>query len=253
MLTLKSESLDLIRGVELSIDLLSGGLEAIAERVDLQFEEADFEVKDFSLVDSDGNFLDDETASALVYKKISFSGPALSTDERVWATLSLGSHFEYSLKRWARQIPEDPTPEEAHHFLQNHLFCATSRNRYRSNSLARLWWRRRYIDKALSRNKDKAAHLFFSEGYADWVANLLERPNLAAIPSVADAIIETSYERFVGGGKKYDRLLFRGMLTKLDLIAGAVVPSLLDYEEICEEINRKYQVIVDSSFDEVVD
>lgn len=253
MLTLKSESLDAIRGVEFAIDLWSGGLEAVSERVDLKFEEADFEIKDFSLVDSAGSLLDDETASSLVYKKINFSGPALSTDERVWATLSLGPHFEYSRKRWARQIPDEPTPEEANTFLQNHLFCATSRIRNGSNSLARLWWRRRYIDKALSRNKDKAAHLFFSEGYTDWVVNFLERPNLAAIPSVADAIIETSYERFVDGGRKYDRLLFRGMLTRLDLIAGGVVPSLLDYEQICDEINRKYQAIVDSSFDENLD
>jgi hypothetical protein len=253
MLTLKSESLEAIRGVEFAIELLEGGLEAISNRVDLQFEEADYEIKDFSLVDSDGNLLDDETASSLVYKKINFPGPALSTDERVWATLSLGPHFEYSRKRWARQIPAKPTPEEAHTFLQNHLFCGSSRKRYRSHSLARLWWRRRYIDAALSQHKDKAAHLFFSEGYSDWVANLLERPNLAAISSVADAIIETSFERFVEGGRKYDRMLFRGMLTKLDLIAGGVVPSLFDYEKICDEINRKYQAVVDSSFDDAED
>jgi len=253
MLTLKSESLDAIRGAELAIDLLAGGLAAVKERVDLKFEEADFEIEDFSLVDSAGNLLDDETASSLVYEKIQFSSPALSTDERVWATLSLGPHFEYSRKRWSRQIPDEPTSEEAKTFLQNHLFCGTSRIRYRSNSLARLWWRRRYVDKALSRHKDKANHLLFSEGYTDWVVNFLERPNLAAIPAVADAIIETSYERFVGGGKKYDRMLFRGMLTKLDLIAGAVVPSLLDYEQVCDEINRKYQSIVDSSFDDTGD
>ena len=253
MLTLKSESLELMRDPQFAIDLLSGGLDLMSERLGLQNEEADVEIKPFALVDSEKNILDDETASALVYNRISFASTSLSTDERVWATLSFGPYFEYSLKRWKKQIPVDPTAEEAYSFLQRHFFCPTSRLRYRSNALARLWWRRRYIDKSLTKNRDKAVHLFFSEGYSDWVAQLLERPNLAAIPSVGDAIVETSYSRFVEGGKKYDRPLFRGMLTKLDLIAGGVVPSLLDFEEISHEINRTYQTVLDSDADEVID
>lgn len=244
MLVLTTASLNKIRYIDFAEALFSGGLEAVEAGQSLEYEEAEFDIDDFSLLDSDGKLLDDENASSIIYKKIQFPSTAMSTDERIWATLSLGSHFKYSLNRWSRG-PESSATEDVHNFVQSHFFCATARIRYRSNSLARLWWRRRYIDRVVSTDKQKAAHLFFSEGFADWGVQFLERPNLAAIPELANAIIDTSYERFVASGRSYDRSAFRGMLTKLDIIAGSTVPTLLSYDEIREAVTKTYRLVTE--------
>ena len=252
MLILTSESLNKIRDEEFAATLLKGGLSSIEKIVPIEYEEADFEIGDFSLLDSSGKPLDDEDASNILYKKIQFPSTALSTDERVWATLALGPHFGYSSARWSRGF-DSGSGEDVHRYVQNHFFCPTSRVRYRSNALSRLWWKRRYIDKALTTDRQKASHLFFSEGFSDWSVQLLERPNLAAIPAVANAIVDSSYERFVEGGRNYDRSAFRGMLTKLDIVAGSTVPTLLSYEDVREVIDRTYRLVVESPDSEEID
>lgn len=244
MFILTTESLDKLKHQEFAEDLLKGGLASVDKAIPLDYEEAEFEIEDFSLLDSAGKPLDDEDASNILYKKISFPSTALSTDERVWATLALGPHFSYASARWRREF-EGASLEDVHRYVQSHFFCATSRLRYRSNALSRLWWRRRYIDRALTTDRQKAAHLFFAAGFSDWAVQLLERPNLAAIPEVANAIVDSSYERFVEGGRRYDRAAFRGMLTKLDIVAGSTVPTLLSYEVVRDVIDRTYRLVVE--------
>lgn len=252
MLILTTESLNKVRDEEFAVTLMKGGLAAIEKAIPLEYEEAEFQIADFSLLDSSGKPLDDEDASNIVYKKIQFPSTAVSTDERVWATLALGPQFGYSLARWKRGL-DGGTSEEVHRYVQSHFFCPTSRARYRSSAISRLWWKRRYIDKVLTTDRQKASHLFFSEGFSDWGVQLLERPNLAAIPEVANAIVDSSYERFVEGGRNYDRSAFRGMLTKLDIVAGSTVPTLLRYEVVREVIDRTYRLVVESPESEDID
>jgi len=244
MRSLDSRSLDLIRSVDYAEVLLSGGLAAVSEMIEILMEENGVEVSEFTLLDSNGKPLPDHIASTIVYEAISFESTAQSTDERFWVSLALGEHRKYSVLRWEHQL-NDTSPQSIKKHLDTHFFCTTRRNRFRDHSLSRLWWMRRFIETSEGLDRAKAEELFFGKGFTDFPVQLLGRPNIASLPVATREIVDFAHERFVKGGQKYDRPRVRGMLMNLDILAGHQIPALIDPSEIRSTIEKAYALELD--------
>lgn len=239
MRTLDARSLDQIRSADYAEVLYRGGISEVADLLEIQMEENGVEVGDFSLLDSKGKVLADRIASSIIYEAISFRSTAQSTDERFWVSLALGEQRDYSVLRWEHALRDSSLKSIKKH-LDNHFFCATTRNRFRDHALSRLWWMRRFIETSEGLDRAKAEELFFGEGYSDFPVQLLGRPNIASLPVAVREIIEFAHQRFVSGGQKYDRPRVRGMLMNLDILAGHQIPALIDSSAIRSTIEKAY-------------
>jgi hypothetical protein len=179
----------------------------------------------------------DKENAAVLYSALSDLTPVEAADERLWVTLALGEYREYLSARW----PKSAKVEFSAH-LDNHVFATTSRNRFRDQAIARLWWIARFIDRNFSDETEKAYAVFFTLD-SDVLSSYLGRPNLVAVPGVARAVVEVAHKAFISQEKTapYDRDKFRDFLKDLDLENGRQLVSHKNSELIRSQVEETFK------------
>jgi hypothetical protein len=237
MKVLVQDSLEALRNWESLSQVWEHGLEAATKALDLQFEEVDLQLNPVSLVDSSGAVMTELEAGRRLYSHLSFANTLQSTDERIWVSLTLNHFWEYFQLRWPLSSKSSSTDIEK--IIRNHLFCYTSRMRFRDQPISSLWWRQRYVQKTTVEIASKAEKLLFDFN-SDFPVQFLGRPNISSLPPIAVALIEFMHKLFIEDGRKYDRILIRNLLKNLDLSGGFRVASSLSNEEAKELIQAEF-------------
>ena len=182
------------------------------------------------------NNFDKENAKSL-FSSLSNLSPIEAADERIWVTLALGIYREYLSARW----PKSSKVEfDAH--LDNHVFATTSRNRFRDQAIARLWWIARFIERNFAEDTEKAYEVFFDLD-ADVLSSYLGRPNLVSIQAVAQAVVEIAHRAFIPSTNsiRYDRQKFRDFLKDLDLENGRQLVSHKSPQQIAVQVETTFR------------
>ena len=162
--------------------------------------------------------------------------PALATDERLWATLALREFHTYSISRW---LPEDSEDKQKHKYFNGHVLTSTSRDRWRGQSVARLWWVanfRRNLDEAM---QDKFLEVYYFN--SDLGQQFLGKPSLSLSKKLASAIIEVVYENLLANSSvAWDRNKFRTFMKRLDLLVGRRKMEAVDEVQLKREISELF-------------
>jgi hypothetical protein len=154
--------------------------------------------------------------------------PALATDERLWATLALGLFGEYSRKRW---LPDKADSEQHRLYAVNHVFGATTRDFWRNQSVARLWWMRKYAAQLSPSDPQKA--LKFLLHNSDIVSQVLGKPSIGTSKNLSQAIFHIAYDALLENQTHaYRRDYFRKFMRQVDLLAGRSLLSALSVSEL---------------------
>lgn len=179
----------------------------------------------------------DKENAATLYSALRDFTPIEAADERIWVTLALGEYRDYLTARW----PKSPKVEFSAH-LNNHVFATTSRNRFRDQAIARLWWIARFIERNFSEETEKAYAVFFTLD-SDVLTSYLGRPNLVAVPDVARAVVDVAHKSFISpmSAVSYDRDRFRGFLKDLDLENGRQLVSHKNSELIRSQVEETFK------------
>jgi hypothetical protein len=162
--------------------------------------------------------------------------PALATDERLWATLALREFHTYSISRW---LPEDSKDKQKYKYFTGHVLTSTSRDRWRGQSVARLWWVanfRRNLDEAM---QDKFLEVYYFN--SDLGQQFLGKPSLSLSKKLASAIIEVVYENLLANSSvAWDRNKFRTFMKRLDLLVGRRKMEAVDEVQLKREISQLF-------------
>jgi hypothetical protein len=151
----------------------------------------------------------------ILYEALSELDPREAADERVWVALALGKYKAYTHSRWSKS-----TKVSYENHVKNHIMASTSRNRFRDQSIARLWWIGRYVARNFADDPNVAFDVFFDLD-SDLLNSFLGRPNLAALSPVARSIIKVTHAKFIGAGAvPFHRKKYREFLMALDLESG---------------------------------
>lgn len=160
--------------------------------------------------------------------------PADAIDERLWVTLALGAYRGYMLDRW----PKDSSELGKH--VINHVFASTGRGRERDHAVARLWWSAYYVSRFAPAKLGATLKAFFSN--SDLSVQLLGRPNLAAVPSIARGTLSVFRRYFEEQTPPvpYDRDGVRSLLEGVDYLAGRRAIGVLS--------DANVEALIDASF-----
>lgn len=181
------------------------------------------------LPNSTSNF--DKQNSISTFQVFDFLTPALASDERIWVTLTFRDYQEYTNARWPADSGED---EDLTKNLLNHWFALTARDRWRNNSIARLWWVGYFVENLENVDKSDAYDLVYYN--SDLLASLLGRATLSSYKNIASSVIRVTHQHYFSSeDKKYDRDAFRDFLKLIDLRLGKSALGSLD-QKICDEV-----------------
>lgn len=230
---LTSESLFKLRNKVWDDPLLAGNsLRNLVETLDLKLEESPYTIDlgvNLKMPSGKGvseNY--DLQNSLLLNAALPGMQPALATDERLWATLALGAFRDYSLKRW---LPETPDAETFRKYASNHIFGSTTRDFWRNQSVARLWWMHRYATNLSPLEPQKVLSLLLMN--SDIVSQLLGKPSIGTARNLAQTIFEVAYESLLSNKtNEYRRDAFRMFMRRLDLLAGRTLLNALSVSDL---------------------
>lgn len=102
-----------------------------------------------------------------------------ATDERIWATLSLGHFKDYVLSRWT--VSPDSRPP-----VDTKIFMKDTRGLLRDHAVARLWWRAHFASLVQKDHCSNPLSLFFD--YEDIPSEISGR-SILADPRVMSAYV----------------------------------------------------------------
>ena len=125
----------------------------------------------------------DRAASAMLYRALPGMTPALAREERVWVRLSHVECLEYARSRWLSGLDGERLDLQVH----RHLFGSGLTGIRDDNALSRLWWNMHIAATADPEDPEGALDLILKT--ADIRSNFVERPNTAARPPLARAVI----------------------------------------------------------------
>ena len=125
----------------------------------------------------------DRAASAVLYRALPGMTPALAREERVWVRLSHVECLGYARSRWLPGLKDEQLDLQVH----RHLFGSGRTGIRDDNALSRLWWNMHIAATADPDDPEGALDLILKT--ADIRSNFVERPNTAARPPLARAVI----------------------------------------------------------------
>lgn len=173
----------------------------------------------------------DKENSIAVFQALDFLTPALASDERVWVTLTFSNYQEYTKARWATSSHQ---VEELSKNLINHWFAPTARDRWRNNSISRLWWVGYFVENLENVDKSDAYDLVYFN--SDLIASLLGRATLSSYRNIASSVVRVTHHHYLSiVERSYDRDSFRDFLKLIDLRLGKSALGSLD-QTVCDEI-----------------
>lgn len=125
----------------------------------------------------------DRAASVTLYRALPGMTPALAREERVWVRLSHIECLAYARSRWLSDLDDSRVDSQVH----LHLFGSGLTGIRDDNALSRLWWNMHVAAIAKPDDPERALDLILKT--ADIRSNFVERPNTAARPPLARAVI----------------------------------------------------------------
>ena len=125
----------------------------------------------------------DRAASVALYRALPGMTPALAREERVWVRLSHVECLGYARSRWLPGLEGEQLDLQVH----RHLFGNGLTGIRDDNALSRLWWNMHIAAIADPDDPEGALDLILKT--ADIRSNFVERPNTAARPPLARAVI----------------------------------------------------------------
>ena len=125
----------------------------------------------------------DRAASVKLYRDLPGMTPALAREERVWVRLSHVECLGYARARWLAGHGGEKLDLQVH----RHLFGSGITGIRDDNALSRLWWNMHIATIADPDDPEGALGLILKT--ADTRSNFVERPNTAARPPLARAVI----------------------------------------------------------------
>ncbi len=165
--------------------------------------------------------------------------PELATDERLWVSLALGQFRGYSYQRWGNKAK---TADDLFAYWKLHVLAASTRNRWRDQSISRLWWMHRYASMLQPDNPQEALEMLLIE--IDFISSLLSKPSVSTNLNLARAILSVSQDEILK--KKslaFNRDKFRAFVRELDLIGGRRLLGALGVDQLVglvrEELRAK--------------
>ena len=118
------------------------------EHEDIELFETNFDFDESIALDLPGN---SESTSALDIRncaKVRQVLPDLTRadafDERLWVTLAMGQFHSYTLARWGDGLTPKSPKDDLLKFYRNHIVVLSARDRWRNQSISRLWWQSEY-------------------------------------------------------------------------------------------------------------
>ena len=239
---LTSESLFRLRNKVWDDPLLLGNsLNSLAESLDLRLEESPYTIDlSVSLKLTGGKIVSenyDLQNALLIHTALPGMLPALATDERLWATLALGVYRDYSITRW---LPEKADSEQHRKYASNHIFGSTTRDFWRNQSVARLWWMHRYATQLSPSDPQKALSLLLLN--SDIVSQVLGKPSIGTAKNLAQAIFEVAHDSLIANKThEYRRDAFRMFMRHIDLLAGRTLFNALSASELKPSVKALFE------------
>jgi hypothetical protein len=193
----------------------------------------------FRLNSNSGSQLKDDLLNA---KSIhgAFQGltPALATDERLWVTLALREHHEYSIDRWG--VTSKTSVEETYKYFRNHVLAATPRDRWRNQSISRLWWVSNFAANLGLDLENVALEVFYFN--SDLGQQLLGRPNISQPKSLGRAIVRVVHEELLTNNPGvWHRKKFRGFMVEIDFLIGRRKIESIPEDVLVEEVRALFK------------
>ena len=193
----------------------------------------------FTLKSGGASSLKDDLENAKSFRS-AFQGltPALATDERLWVTLALTQFYEYSTNRWG--LSSSASPDESYKYFKNHVLAATPRDRWRNQSIARLWWVGNFASNLGADLQDEALEVFYFN--SDLGQQLLGRPNISQPVRLTRSIIRVVHQELVSGNPNaWDRKSFRQFMIDIDFLIGRRKIESIAEDLIVDEIRDLFK------------
>lgn len=164
--------------------------------------------------------------------------PALATDERLWVTLALRNFYDYSTDRWG--VHTGTTKEDSYKYFKNHVLAATPRDRWRNQSISRLWWVGNHVSSLGSDLQKEALEVFYFN--SDLGQQLLGRPNISQPLRLMRSIITVVHEELVSKNPgAWNRKSFRKFMVDIDFLIGRRKIEAIAENSIVEEVRTLFK------------
>lgn len=160
--------------------------------------------------------------------------PTLARENRVWIRLSHVECLEYSRERW---LPKNADEEKLASQIYKHFFAPTLTACRDDHAVSRLWWNYHISKTLIPEDPETALALILAR--ADIRLSFLERPGLAARPSLARGIIRSlqKHEILVKNEE-----VFRNFIKKVNLSGAGIAFEVWD--------NGKIDIFLDKCLEE---
>lgn len=204
------------------------------------FIETRFVCDDFTITNS-SNPKDDFENVVKLYSAMKIIPDSIATDERLWAGLSLGVFWNYSISRWSKE-------EWTTSAILDRMFFGEKNSNRRAltrNAISRLWW----IGRLTYDENDKSDHFKYTKYVCSnqrFIVDVLERNisnNFELIKPCIDAIWKFEAEN---PSKKIDSNEMREIQKYINILGGTYILDCLDYEFLKNKIYNKITEIMQS-------
>jgi hypothetical protein len=225
--------------------LVFENLEVLREAKNIEFAESNYSLStSFELALPQKNALtvaekkDQQNAIGL-FENLEGLNPADANDERLWVTLALTKFHSYTLQRWGQGLSRTSSKSDLKKFIKNHLLIGSTRNRWRDQSISRLWWMSYYAKSTTPDRYELSLALLLSN--SDFVSQVLGKPSIGTSRNLSAALLSVVSKRFVAGSKySWNRVSFRMLMKKIDLLAGRRILNALPVAELEKEVDALF-------------
>jgi hypothetical protein len=114
-----------------------------------------------------------------------------------------------------------------------------SRDKWRNQSLARLWWSRHYAGYFSIPVEQTLEFLYYCD--SDVISQILGKPLLGTNLALAEEIISVSRNFWLKNDRNWERDSFRLFMKNLDLLAGRRMLSALPTETLKAEVENIFK------------
>lgn len=173
--------------------------------------------------------------SLLVGNILSGLTPTLARENRLWIRLSHIECLEYARKRWLQEGLSDKDLAKS---VSKHFFAPTLTGCRDDHAVSRLWWNHHIAKQIIPDSPIRALNVILAR--ADIRLNFLERPGLAARPSLARGIVLSleQNEDLLSGEQ-----LFRAFLKQVNLRGAGLAFEVWTEDRINEFMNQCLQSV----------
>lgn len=181
----------------------------------------------------------DQNNSIRLFENLEGLNPSDANDERLWVTLAMTNFHAYTLQRWGQGLNRTSSKADLKKFIKNHILISTTRNLWRDQSISRLWWMSYYAKSTTPDTYELSLALLLSN--SDFVSQVLGKPSIGTSRNLSSALLRVVSKRFAGGSKySWNRVSFRLLMKKIDLLAGRRILNALPVADLESEVDALF-------------